>query len=164
MHQHYEGYWEYALLCRVCCPEQQRKSPSQHELGFYALLTSLQDRVPQWVAEAHVVGAPWGAADVFFPSIQAVIMVDGEHHFPQGSGHSMRGESGAVQLRHDLLFNVVAVGAEYSVLRLHHLHKHSWQSAVLKFIQYCANGGAPLHFWEPPWMYIKDAQQVWAHG
>ena len=93
-----------------------------------------------------------------------VIMVDGEHHFPQGSGHSMRGESGAVQLRHDLLFNVVAVGAGYSVLRLHHLHKHSWQSAVLKFIQYCANGGAPLHFWEPPWMYIKDAQQVWAHG
>lgn len=164
LHQHYDGYWQYALLCRVCCPTERRVSPSQHEQDLYAVLTSMCGKVPEWVTEAHALGAGWGAAGVYFPSLHGLVMVDGEHHFPKGTGHIMHGESGAVQLRHDLLFNAMAVGAGFKVLRLHFQDKECWPAAVLKFTQYCAGGGAPLHFWVPAWKYIKDAQQVCAEG
>jgi hypothetical protein len=88
-------------------------------------------------------------------------MVDGEHHFPLGSGHSMYGSAGSIQQRHDLMFNVAAVAAGYSVLRLHYQNKCLWEHAVLEFVEYCSACNPPIHKWVPAWKYISDAQRVW---
>lgn len=138
----------------------RHKPPSQHEQDLYRILDQPNQELPLWVTEARVLGGSWGAADVYFPSINAMVMVDGEHHFPGGSGRNIHGHAGSIQLWHDLLFNVAAVSGSFSVLRLHYQDKALWLGAVLQFVRDCSACTPPFHRWVPAWKYIRDAQYV----
>lgn len=145
------------MMCRVCCPEERKKAPSQHEIDAWQVLKRMKDQVPEWRVEERVLGGNWAAADIYFPSIQGIIMIDGEHHFPEGSGQRLYGRDGYIQQLNDLVYNVIAVASGFHILRLHYQDKGLWAEAIHGWVKRCAAQEAPDLVWVPQWKYVADA-------
>lgn len=165
LHKH-EGYWRYALMCRICCPEERKKAPSQHEIDAWQVLRSLGPETPEWRVEERVLGGNWAAADIYFPSFGGIMMVDGEHHFPLGTGQRLFGGDGHEQQVRDLIYNVIAVASGFQVIRLHYQHKELWPQAIGQWLSSCTSGQAPDLLWVPVWKYAADARMSvnWQHA
>jgi very-short-patch-repair endonuclease len=161
LHKH-PFYYKKGLSCRICNHAKQRKQPSEDEVLLYGMLSHMPI-IQTWRVEERVLMVTWGAADVYMPDYNAVIMVDGQQHFPGDSSGDMHGNTAAQQHLRDLVWNVIAHAHGISVLRLHYQNACQWRDAILKFISRCPSK-EPMLVCVPQWKYTQAAKWAVAEG
>jgi hypothetical protein len=78
-----------------------------------------------YVVEARIVKGWPAGVDIYVPSINLILQVDGEHH------------DAPPQQQRDSRFNALAIGAGHRVLRLHHKDVVSFSTDILSAVRKC---------------------------
>lgn len=97
-----------ALRCKIC----KQRPASRWETQAYEQLVQMS--VGEIVHESKILKGKFGAADIFLPEHNLIIMIDGEGHTAVGH-HSKRVEE---QVNRDKRFNAAVAETKYHLLRV----------------------------------------------
>ncbi len=131
-----------SLDCKACqVYNQDRHSvrPSQYESAAYAAVFTVLDQVQTesqpLLIDHKLLKADYSAVDIYLPSIDLCIMVDGEGHFSKHHGISAQ-----KQEEIDLKFNSEALRCGHKVLRLHYEDAGIYAEIVRVAVGRCRSG------------------------
>ena len=142
LHYNFDSRGGTSLDCKMCEVYNWRSKfvkPSQYESAAYKAISSLPAELQ--VAEQEILidhkllGGELSAVDIYLPSLNLCIMVDGEGHF--SSHHCITAQR---QEEIDHKFNTQAIRAGHKILRLHFEDAGLYTSIVRAAVDRCRKG------------------------
>lgn len=125
--------------CQVYNWKNKSVKPSQYESAAYQavfnLPADLQVAEQEVLIDHKLLGGDLSAVDIYLPSLNICIMVDGEGHFSKHHGITAQ-----KQEEIDHKFNTEAISSGHKVLRLHHEDFALYARVVRVAIDRCRKG------------------------
>ena len=139
LHHNFQIRGGTSLDCKACQVYNWRSKsvrPSQYESVAYKAVFNLPDdlQVPEEevLIDHKLLGGDFSAVDIYLPSLNLCIMVDGEGHFCKHHGITAQKQD---EIDHK--FNTEAINSGHKVLRLHYEDAGLYASIVRVAIERC---------------------------
>lgn len=120
---------------------------SDVQMFMASLMPNLTGQDMGYVVEAKVLRGTLGAADMYIPSLDMIIQVDGQHH------------DQLVQMSRDARFDAVANEQHRAMLRLHHEDMQAFHQTITEAVMRCIRRCQDDDPWKSLIMYSASHQQ-----
>ena len=146
-----------SMNCKICqafntmLSLDDTQKASAYEQSVFDCLSHMKK--DDWIVDARILLGNFGSADILFPALKLIVMVDGEGHF-----HDQHGKAVYQQEERDDAFNYEALDQGHKVLRLHYRDQAIFGSLLQNMLADCQSKQLkPYLCWSPAFHRAKES-------